>query len=768
MVGALIAFLGLLVIALVGERIAPNEPIYFVVEHGTDPRPYEPGLVFALGSDVLGRDLLSLVLAGARATLTIVLLAGLARVIAGVLVAALGLWRPVRLLTETVADFVGAIPATVIALILIKAFVKTDTSVPVVIGALLLTGWAGPYRVIRAEVDRLAHAAFTEGARAMGAGSWRVLWRHQLPHLVPVLAMNLSQQVIASLVLVAELGVLGVLVSPVRSINLEESLSVVRTGPLVQANIPEIPEWGALLSSARTTEILWATRWVVLVPGTAFALTAIAIALIGFALARRYARRDALNDLRAGTVMAAALAALFVASSLLPERYAGAREWAAAASAELRPVTDTATVFADAGLRSYSVLRQVTTIARTGPATVRIGDATVTERYPMPSDPRPDTVHVRSLVSADLGGGGIVDAPLVFAARGIVPTAQQLPPPAFARQRDARAGAPLAPFLQTYPDDYAGIDVRGKVVLLARFLGIDTGPGGFVDGYSVGSSIESAIQRGAAAVVFVDPFAGDPRSSTSSARTARNAYVDMELESPAERTSGVPVIVIDRTAAQVLLGPLGVDVEPLLGYDPRGIQWNGSASRDLNVRAHLEVPLREDASTVTSLIGEVRDIPDATPRVVVWATRNMERGAVEPARAEVLGAMARLATARHAPFIFVDFDPHADTQAVRQALADRPILLVLVLQDLDLTTLRFTSANGDLIPAIDLYADRAGAAHEVTRRTALIQQVGAPLLGAKTVVIGSIGDPGAARDGATALIGYLAGRLALGAPELRP
>src|SRR6267142_3336682 len=155
----LLAFFALVVAALFGERIAPNEPIYFVVEHGRDPRPYEPGIVFPFGSDVLGRDLFSLVLAGARATLTIVLIAGLARVVAGVLVAAVGSWsRPTRLLTETVADFVAAIPATLVAVLLVRAFVGTSTSIPVLIGALLLVGWAGPYRVIRAEVDRLTRA----------------------------------------------------------------------------------------------------------------------------------------------------------------------------------------------------------------------------------------------------------------------------------------------------------------------------------------------------------------------------------------------------------------------------------------------------------------------------------------------------------------------------------------------------------------------------------------------------------------------------------
>lgn len=165
---AIAPFLALLFVALFGEHLAPHEPVYFVVEHGSDPRPYEPGIVFPFGSDVLGRDLFSLVLAGAPATLTIVLLAGLGRVVASVLIAALGsCWRPTRLLSETVAELVAAFPATLVALIVLKAFVKTDTSVLVFIGALLLIGWAGPYRVIRAEVDRLAQAPFTQGALAL-------------------------------------------------------------------------------------------------------------------------------------------------------------------------------------------------------------------------------------------------------------------------------------------------------------------------------------------------------------------------------------------------------------------------------------------------------------------------------------------------------------------------------------------------------------------------------------------------------------------------
>ena len=763
---ALIALFGLIIIATLGAQIAPHEPIYFVVEHGTDPRPYDPGLVFPFGSDVLGRDLLSLVLTGARATLAIVLAAGTARVLAGVLMASLGaLWGPARVLTEALSDFVGAIPATLVALVLIRAFVKTDTSVTVLIGSLLLVGWAGPYRLIRVELDRLRRAPFTEGAHAIGVSTRRLIWRHQLPHLVPAIAVNLSQQIVASLVLVAELGVLGVIVSPVRSINIEESLSVVRVGPPVAAAIPDVPEWGAMLASSRTIEILWLTRWVIFVPGLAFAITAAAVALIGFAIARRYRRRDVVADARGIALVLLAIVLTVAASALVPPRYVEAREWAQAARAEL-PASHatTAAAFNDAGLHAYAAGRETTAIARASAATITIGSVSLAESFPLASNPPSNTVHVRSLVSAELGGGGSVEAPLVFAARGIVPAEHQ-PLSAFERSR-TRTRADLGKLIEAYPDDYAGLDVRGKIVLLARFAGIDAGTLGFANGWSVGTSITGAVERGAAAVVFVDPFVGDVRSGNPRSPDAENPYTLIERTSPPLRVAGVPVIVIDRQAAQALLTPIGVDIEPLLGYDFAENVPVHSVSRDLNAVAQISVPVREVRTTITSLVREVPGIAAQTPRVVVWAARTIEGEPLDNARADAMAALANLAVARHAPFIFVDFDPRADSQAVAEALRAHPILVVLVLDRLDRSTLTFTTANGDLIPAFDLYAEEAGARHQVTRHTATAEAMPAALPGEKTVLIGSVGDAGDARPDLVAVVGYLAGRLAQGAPEL--
>jgi hypothetical protein len=122
--------------------------------------------------------------------------------------------------------------------------------------------------------------------------------------------------------------------------------------------------------------------------------------------------------------------------------------------------------------------------------------------------------------------------------------------------------------------------------------------------------------------------------------------------------------------------------------------------------------------------------------------------------------------------VFVDFDPAVDpkanAKAVAAALEDRRISLVIVLDKLDGNALKFTTANGELIPALDMYADKAAARHELTRTTATATAVSdiAPLLDYKTVVVSGNGGAGDLRPDAAAFVGYLAGRLALGAEEL--
>jgi hypothetical protein len=691
-----------------------------------------------------------------------------------------------RIATEWLAEFASAVPATLVALIVVKVLVRSDTTLLTFIGALLLTGWAGPYRVIRSELDRLANMGFTQGAHALGVTRWRLFWRHHIPHLLPVVAFNTSQQIVASLVLVAELGVLGAALGFTRTINITESLRFPGPAQVNAALVADPPEWGGLLASARTIESLWTTRWLVLIPAVAFAATAAAVALIGFALARRYARRDVIADVRSrgAGVVAVAAVAVFLVSSLVPERYAEARQWAAAARSQLQPTDDIERAFAAAGLEpvgaSYAVTRDLTAIVQTGPASVSAAGVRISEPFPHSMTDASDRGRTsRSFVTAQFAGG-VVEAPLVFAGRGIN-TADYVPSPQpLFGQRTEDFAKLIRDY--DYADDYAGIDVRGKVVLLVRFIGFKAAlstrnvfsntPGPLPD-----DAIANAVKRGAAAVIFVDPalylyndVQGCCTYGLGDLVGGMNPYLRGERNDPPKTTSGVPVFVLGDLAAQEFVAPFGLDITPFFRADARpSPQYQRSLSRDLGVTARVEIPTERRTASASSLVAQVKGAPTDAARILVW---NIHRPGVQHPGEEVLAALGRSLAARRVPVVFVNFDtsldPAANAKMIEEVLKGKRIGLVLVLDHLDGPALRFTTPHGDLIPALDLYADKAGARHQVTRVTpteAALAEV-APFAGIKTVLIdGSRGD-GDARPDAAALLGYLAGRLSLGAEEL--
>jgi hypothetical protein len=244
----------------------------------------------------------------------------------------------------------------------------------------------------------------------------------------------------------------------------------------------------------------------------------------------------------------------------------------------------------------------------------------------------------------------------------------------------------------------------------------------------------------------------------------------MEQESPAQSTSGVPVVVLSPKYAATLLTPIGVDIGPASKLDVVD-QYAGtpSTARELGVTAHIEVPIERRTATSTSFIGETPNTAADRSHVLVWAVR---RGAVHPTT-DVLQALARSPAGRSVPFIFVDFDPSIDARGniakIAEVLAGRRISLVVVLDKLEGNALRFTTPYGDLIPAMDLYAENAGARHVTTRATAAPGELAgetAPFIDVKTVLVQGQGVNDDLRPDAAALLGYLAGRVALGAEEL--
>src|SRR5258708_13087922 len=132
----------LLLIALYGDRIARFER-WFRVLNVPDRAPYPlpPGDPFVFGSDPAGRDLLSVILYGAKTTLTIVALAGIARLAVGAGLASVSWAAPVRPALDALAAVASAGPSPIGAVVRVLLFAKLEPPAALFLVAPLLTGW---------------------------------------------------------------------------------------------------------------------------------------------------------------------------------------------------------------------------------------------------------------------------------------------------------------------------------------------------------------------------------------------------------------------------------------------------------------------------------------------------------------------------------------------------------------------------------------------------------------------------------------------------
>jgi len=778
----LFAFFALLFVALFGERLAPYEPIFFTVNRGDLQRPFAPGEVYPLGSDVLGRDLFSLVLAGARATLIIAVTAGIARVVTGLAVAVIaGWWRPVRAATDALSEVISAVPATLIAVVIVIVFIRGDAQIPVFIAALLVTGWAGPYRVARTELGRLSTSAFTDSAVALGLSRARVFATHHLPHLVPILAISTAQQAVASLVAVAELGVLGIFVGATKNVFLTESTLFPRLTDIASQTISEIPEWGGLLANGRGIQNLWTTRWVILVPGVAFALAAMALSAIGLGIARQYERRNAFYDLRSrGAALLAFVSVIGVlGSALVPERYAEAAEWAADARSRVTAGASLEGAFAEAGLQpigtSYAVEHSVGAVSQTGPSRIRVQGATEINET---TEGQNNVLPVLYFAS----GGATLDRPLVFAGWGLSPSDYR---PTVTATSNISAPS-LGTAVKEWADDYAAVDVSGKVATILKMPTIDSGRGA-TPGLDFETAVQNALKRGAAAVLYIDPLLPTMPLATVAGNRV-NPYRRLAQILPVERPAGPPVIVLSLPVGERLLAPLGVSPtriwESLGTYTVLG-SLSGSKvvdndapitrttlARDLGVLAHIELPVARVSETLRNLVARTSD---DDPGVLIWALMPATRGSSGPAF-DALAAVVRILKERQsAAFTIVAFDRRFDAlgnaRAIATALGKNSWDLIVVLDDLEGERLRFDTVYGDLIPMFDLYAARAGARAAITRSITMpVDEWTWPGREAfpksRAMIVRATGAAGDVRPDVAALLGYIAGRDALGAPEL--
>jgi peptide/nickel transport system permease protein len=250
--GAAIAAL-LLVVAAAGPQLAPHDPSRQDLGAVRQPPVWAGGTwTHVLGTDSLGRDILSRLLWGARVAVMVALASSLISALIGVPVAlAAGYWRgPVDTVLMRLVDVWMSIPAVLLAIALMAVL---GLGLWKVILAIVVVDWTRFARVVRGEVLALREREFVEAARAIGLSPLRVMAEELLPNLVPLVI------VLASLEMAIAVGV-------------EALLSFVGLG--VQA---ATPSWGAMIAEGRG--YLMVSWWGMVVP-----MLALVVAVVGFNL----------------------------------------------------------------------------------------------------------------------------------------------------------------------------------------------------------------------------------------------------------------------------------------------------------------------------------------------------------------------------------------------------------------------------------------------------------------------------------------------------
>jgi len=277
-----ILVLMLLAVIIFGPQWTPHSPYttqgLTIVNGKMEVPPFAPNDVYPWGTDVLGRDMMSLVLAGAQQTLFLAALVMAARVLIGFVLGALAGWfsdswfdRLVLSLAETIAAF----PTLLLAMILILALGIRQGLQPFVV-ALGFVGWGEVMQFVRSEVMALRPKPFIESAVAIGLRTPGIIRNHVLPNLISPLISIAALEMGAVLMLLGELGFIGIFIGGGAFAELEIDMP--------PYHYSDVPEWGALLSNVRVYARSY--PWTAIYPTLAFFVSILSFNLFGEGMRR--------------------------------------------------------------------------------------------------------------------------------------------------------------------------------------------------------------------------------------------------------------------------------------------------------------------------------------------------------------------------------------------------------------------------------------------------------------------------------------------------
>jgi len=246
-----------LLVAIAGPWLYPADPFEIRSAPLTPPLSTDAWL----GSDYLGRDVLTTLIYGGRATLLVGAIAALLSVLIGITLGAFaGYYRGrIDAVLMRVTEFFQVLPALLFAMVVVTLFSPSLVTVTLAIG---VVSWTSTARLTRAEFMKYRDLEFVRAERAIGARDARIIWRVILPNVLPPLIVSATLAVGAAILFEAGLSFLGL-------------------------GDPNQMSWGLMIGSSRQYVLdCW---WAVAFPGAAIFVTVLAVSLIGDGL------NDALN-----------------------------------------------------------------------------------------------------------------------------------------------------------------------------------------------------------------------------------------------------------------------------------------------------------------------------------------------------------------------------------------------------------------------------------------------------------------------------------------
>jgi peptide/nickel transport system permease protein len=254
----LVIVLGLVFVAATADWIAPFGPTDGVLDQRLQP----PSAVHWFGTDDQGRDIFSRVLHGAGITLMVVVMVAVLAAPIGLLVGTVSGYAGGRIdaVLMRVTDIFLAFPRLILALAFVAAL---GPGIENAVIAIAITSWPPYARIARAETLTIRRAEYIEAVRLMGAGPWRIIWRHVMPLCLSSVIVRVTLDMAGIILTAAGLGFLGL------------------------GAQPPMPEWGAMIANGR--QFVLDQWWVAAAPGAAIFLVSLAFNLLGDGL------RDALD-----------------------------------------------------------------------------------------------------------------------------------------------------------------------------------------------------------------------------------------------------------------------------------------------------------------------------------------------------------------------------------------------------------------------------------------------------------------------------------------